>query len=221
MLGVVLALIIDVSIVKVYDLIDKAFISQPNKLLLFSMNTSVCLLLQFIIINYLQRSFRNRQMFKQLNNSRLYQLSFISLSFIGILFGVLIFQELSYQSYKKWISILVIMVSYVTAMAFITRLSLLFVSWYRSSHNLIVLLYFVSMVLIVFNLLLTCLITCIMITDRPENIKEFVGGSANMSARKYSLLNNIYTASSIMSFGSIWLTTALLLNSYREKLLIQ
>ena len=39
-----------------------------------------------------------------------------------------------------------------------------------------------------------------------------------MSARKYSLLNNVYTASSIMSFGSIWLTTALLLNSYRERL---
>ena len=55
-----------------------------------------------------------------------------------------------------------------------------------------------------------------MITDRPENIKEFVGGSANVSARKYTLLNNIYSASSIMSFGSIWLTTALLLNSYRE-----
>ena len=211
MIGVVLALVIDVSIVKVYDLIDKAFISQPNKLLLFSMNTSVCLLLQFIIINYLQRSFRRRQMFKQLNSSRLYQLSFLSLSFIGILFGVLIFQELSYQSYKTWISILVIMVHYVTAMAFITRLSLLFVSWYRSTHNLIVLLYFVSMVLIVFNLLLTCLITCIMITDRPNEIKEFLGGSVNMSARKYILLNNIHTASSIMSFGSIWLTTALLL----------
>ena len=39
-----------------------------------------------------------------------------------------------------------------------------------------------------------------------------------MSARKYSLLNNIYSASSIMSFASIWLTTALLLNYYREKL---
>ena len=111
-----------------------------------------------------------------------------------------------------------ILVSYVTAMAFLTRLSLLFVSWYRSTHKLIILLYFVSMVLIVFNLLLTSLISCLMIADRPEQIKEFVGGSVNASARKYTLLNYIYSASSIMSFSSIWLTTALLLNSYREKL---
>jgi hypothetical protein len=218
MIGLVLVLIIDISIVKVYDLIDKAFISQANKLLLFSINSAVCLALQFTIIYYLQRSFRHRQIFKALNNSRLYRLSFITLSILGILFAVLIFQEVSYQSYKKWISILVVLVSYLTAMAFITRLSLLFVSWYRSTHNVIVLLYFVSMVLIVFNLLTTALITCLMIMDRPENIKEFVGGSVNMSARKYSLLNNIYSASSIMSFASIWLTTALLLNYYREKL---
>ena len=178
MIGLVLVLIIDISIVKVYDLIDKAFISQSNKLLLFSINSAVCLVLQFTIIHYLQRSFKHRQMFKALNNSHLYRLSFISLSFIGILFAVLIFQEVSYQSYKKWISILVVIVSYVTAMAFITRLSLLFVYWYRSTHNVIVLLYFVSMVLIVFNLLTTSLITCLMIMDRPENIKEFVGGSS-------------------------------------------
>ena len=53
MIGLIVTVIIDTSIVKVYDLIDKSFISEQTKLLLFSINTSVCLILEFIVIKYL------------------------------------------------------------------------------------------------------------------------------------------------------------------------
>lgn len=218
-IGLVGTLVIDISIVKVYDLIDKSFLSQQAKLLLFSLNTSACVFLQFIIITYLQRTFRRHPLNKTLNINMLYKISLIPLFLIVFLMGLLVFQEFSYNSYKKSISMVIIVVSYGTAAAFIIRLSILFISWYRSNNNWIVFLYFASMLLIAFNLLSTAIITCVKLTDRPDEIKEFFGGTVDISVGKYVYLDNIHTASSIVSFISIWITTALLMNYYREKLI--
>jgi hypothetical protein len=75
------------------------------------------------------------------------------------------------------------------------------------------------MLLIAFNLVMTATITVAKLIDRPEEIRKFVGGTVDISVGKYDVLNNIYKASSILSFISIWITTALLMNYYREKLI--
>ena len=106
------------------------------------------------------------------------------------------------------------------AAGFIIRLSMLFISWYKSNHDSIVLLYFISTLLIAFNLVVTVTITDVKINDRPHKMRELVGGSIDISFGRYVFLDNIYTISSIMSFVSIWITTALLMNYYRDKLII-
>ena len=58
MISLIVTVVIDISIVKVYDLVDKSFISDETKFLLFSINTSVCITLEFIIIKYLYTSFK-------------------------------------------------------------------------------------------------------------------------------------------------------------------
>ena len=58
MIALIVTVVIDISIVKVYDLVDKSFISDETKFLLFSINTSVCIVLEFIIIKYLYTSFK-------------------------------------------------------------------------------------------------------------------------------------------------------------------
>ena len=52
MIGLMVTLLIDTSIVKVYDLIDKYFIPIQGKIILFSIDISSCLLLQFVLIRY-------------------------------------------------------------------------------------------------------------------------------------------------------------------------
>jgi hypothetical protein len=74
------------------------------------------------------------------------------------------------------------------------------------------------MSMIAFNLVMTEIITGVKLTDRPDEITEYVGGSADITVGRYVVLDNIYKASTFMSFFSIWITTALLMNSYREKL---
>jgi hypothetical protein len=219
MISLVVTLLIDTFIVKVYDLIEKSIIPLQSKFLLFSINTSFCLLLEIIIIKYLQSSFKKHQLNKRLNVNLLYTISLFSLLAIGTLFGLLIFEEVSYDYHKVLIPIFIVIISYGTAAGFIIRLSMLFISWYKSNHNWIVLLYFVSMLLIAFNLVMTAVVTDIKLTDRPDEIREFVGGSVDISVGKYVYLDTLYKASSIMSFISIWITTAALMSSYKERLI--
>jgi hypothetical protein len=70
------------------------------------------------------------------------------------------------------------------------------------------------------NLVVTAIISDVKINDRPDKVRELVGGSMDLSVGKYVYLNNIYTISSILSFASIWITTALLMNYYRDRLII-
>jgi hypothetical protein len=219
MIGLIVTLVIDTSIVKVYDLVNKSFIPQQSKLILFTTNTSLCLLLEFVVIKYIQNSFKRDRLNKRLNVNLLYRISLISLFVLGILMGLLIFQLLYNNYYEELIPILIIIISYGTGAGFIIKLSMLFISWYKSNHSQIVFLYFISMLLIASNLVMTAIITTVKINDRSDEAREFVGGTVDISFGRYVFLDNIYTISSIMSFISIWITTALLMNSYRDKLI--
>ena len=217
MIALIVTLLIDTSVVKVNDLIDKYFIPIQSKLILFSVNSLFCLLLQFFIINYIQRSFKRDRLIKTLNVKAFYIISLTSICVLGTLIGFLIFQLFYLNYYDTSICIFIITISYGIATAFIIWLSLLFFSWYKSNHNLIVFLYFMSMVVIAFNLITTAAFTSVKLTDRPDRIGEYIGSSGDTSGGRHLFLDNTYRISHFMSFFSIWITTAILMNNYREK----
>jgi hypothetical protein len=218
MIALIATLLIDTSVVKINDLIDKYFIPLQSKLILFSVNSSLCLLLQFFIIRYIKSSFKTDQLNKTLKVKAFYIISLISLCVLGTLIGFLIFQQFYNNYYDTPITILMITISYGTAATFIIWLSLLFFSWYKSNHNLIVFLYFISMSVIAFNLIMTAAFISAKMSALPYQIGEFVGSSGDFYSGRHLLLGNIYRISSFMSFFSIWITTAILMNYYREKL---
>ena len=218
MVGLVVIISIDTSVVKVNDLIDKYFIPVQGKLLLFSINSSVCLLLQYTIISYIKNSFEGERRSKTLKIKSFHLISIVSLAILATSFGLLIFQQFYYSYYESWTSILIIIISYGTAAALIAWLAKLFLSWYRSNRNLIVFLYFVSMLVIAFNLVMAATQATLKVNMRPDQFLDYVGASGDVSGTKYMTIDNIYSISSFMAFFSIWLTTAILMNSYREKL---
>jgi hypothetical protein len=220
MVALVFAMLIDTSLVKVNDLINKYFIPIQSKLILFSVNSSLCLLLQYFIGKYIKRSFeRDRQ--KSIANLDIFYIIFLaSLGISAALIGSLIFQQFYNNYYDTSISISLIGLSYGIAAALVIRLSLLFLSWYKSNHNLIVFLYSVSMLGIAFNLIMAAAFVSAKVNTRPNPAGEYVGSSGDVSGGRYPLLNNVYRISLFISFSSIWSTTALLMNNYREKLTV-
>lgn len=108
MIVLIVTLVIDTSIVKVYDLIDKFFIPEQGKIMLFSINSSLCLLLGFIIIKYIKNSFKTNRLNRTLNANLFYRISLISLLILGALMAALIFQQFYNSYYNTSISISII-----------------------------------------------------------------------------------------------------------------
>jgi hypothetical protein len=137
---------------------------------------------------------------------------------LGTLLGFLIFQLFFNGYYDALVNISIVAVSYGISAIFIIWLSVLFLSWYKSSRNFIVFLYFVAMLLIAFNLIMTGAFVSAKVDDRPDHIGEFIGSSGDTSGGRHAFLDLIYRVSSFIAFFSIWIITVILMNSYREKL---
>jgi len=212
------AIIIDTTFIKTYDLVNKFLLSIQNKIILFSLISSIILIFQYFIFRYLNR-IRPIHLTKTQNSSLYSKISIFSILILGFLFSLLIYQQLFNSYYNTSIIILIIILTYGVASFFILKLSISFFSWYKSTSNIIIFLYFVSMSLIVFNLIMTASITSVKVNERPNEIREFVGGSMDISVGRYLVLDTIYKISSIMSFGSLWITTVILLNRYKNNLL--
>ena len=219
MIAIAVTLIIDTSFVKINDLIDKYLILMESKLILFSINSSICLFLQFLVIRYVMNSFESHQLRKTPKVRAIYLISLTSFFVLTFFIGLLVYQVLYYQSYETWINIVIVSISYGMSSVLIIWLAFIFFNWYKSSHDRVVFLYFVSMSLIAFNLILTALFVDFKITEAQYRVSEFVGGGGDVSGGKYQFLANIYSLSSLISFFSIWMTTAILMSSYREKLI--
>lgn len=218
MTGLVITILIDTFVVKVNDLIDKYFIPLQGKLVLFSINSAICLLLQYSIIMHIKNSFEAERRSKTSKIKSFYFVSITSLVIVATSIGLLIFQQIYYRYYESWTVTLIIVVSYGTAAVLIAWLAKLFLSWYRSNRNLIVFLYFVSMLGIAFNLVMAATYVSMKVNAKPTQVFEFTGSSGDPSGGRFVIIESVYNISSFIAFFSIWLTTAILMNYYREKL---
>jgi hypothetical protein len=215
--GLIVTLLIDSSFIKIYDLIDKNFISIDQKKILFSINTLVSIFFQYLLVRHIKNIFSDQK--SRLSIGLFYKMAVMSLTITTLIFVFLIFQIFTTTFYFTSPIIFIILLSYGTALSFIIALALLFLSWFNLKHDFVVFLYFLSMLMIAFNLILTATYTILIISDRPYQVREFVGGSMDISVGRYILLDSIYKISGIASFGSIWITTAIILIKYKTRLL--
>ncbi|MGB6528563.1 MAG: hypothetical protein WBF33_10690 [Candidatus Nitrosopolaris sp.] len=218
MIALVVTSLIDISVVRVNDLINKDYIPMQSKLILFTVNSSLCLLLQYFILKQVKSSFRIDRLNRTLKIKAFYLISLTSLCVLAVLIGFTIFEQFYYNQFDTLLTICIISISYGTAAALMIWLSLLFLSWYKSNHSLIVLLYFISIVVIAFNLIVTAAYVNAKMSDRPTYTAQYVGGSADVSGGQHLFLQYTYIISNFISYVSIWATTVLLMNNYREKL---
>jgi hypothetical protein len=57
------------------------------------------------------------------------------------------------------------------------------------------------------------------VQDRPKEVRQYVGGSIDISVGRHSFLNLLYSISSIAAFVSLWFTTAALTKNYSKGLI--
>lgn len=211
--------IVDTTLVRTYDIIDKQSIPIQTKNLIFSLNVSFCLILQFFLLQYSRYLTRKKELRAKLNLKFFERVGRFAYFFTAAIIAYLIFQINYLDHYSSLILILITGVTYGTAAILIGKTAVLFLSWYRQTRNLMILMYFFSMALILFTLIATNLIVNAYLNERPTEIGEYGGGSIDLTGGKYRYLNPVYKISSIISFLSIWLTTSLLMYSSQDRLI--
>lgn len=211
--------LVDTFFIKSYDLVNKDNTPNLLKKIIFSIIASGCILFELIIMNYTRSLIVRDQSVKKININFANKLTQVSQILLVVVFSYLIFELFYYNYYDSYLLMLIVSISYGVAIILIGKSLSMFVSWYVSNRNFIFLLYSISMSMIVFNLIMTGIIVNLGIQDRPEQIREFGGGgSVDISAGKYPLLSNMFKVSAILSFVSIWLTTALLMRDVKSRI---
>jgi len=115
----------------------------------------------------------------------------------------------------------IVIISYGIPSILLLQTATLFLRWYKINKKMIPLLYFVSLIMLVFNFIIINIVVNVSIDLRPDHTREFIGGSMNILTGKYEVLNFYYGVSTILSFVSIWFTTTILLYSSESKGSIQ
>jgi hypothetical protein len=139
----------------------------------------------------------------------------IALSMI-LLFVILQLVTVSYYFITPLVA--TVTISYALAIAMMTFLMKSFLSWFRTSKNLVILAYGVSAAILVIHFGFTLFFVANVLLDRPAEVRTaitripfFMPGSIS------SILDNIHALTSILSFIILWAATALLLHHYSQK----
>jgi hypothetical protein len=217
----VVTFIIDTTFAVSYDLFNKTTLSTATKKIIFSINVIVSLLLQFILILYSGKITAKRQLGARLRLKVFEAAGRFTYYFIFVTVGFLIFQLLYFDYYYSFTLTLIVLATYSVASVLVGKTAILFFTWYRQTGNFIILMYFISLSLIIFTLIMTNTIVNIHLNARPEKVKEFLGGTMDVTGGKYSYFSILYKISSIFSFISIWFTTSILMYSAGRGLLKQ
>src|SRR5438093_10861044 len=108
MVAIAVTLILDTSFVKINDLIDKYLIPMQSKLILFTVNSSVCLFLQLLAIRFVMNSFESHQLRKAPRVRVINSVSLTSFFILTFFTGLLVYQLLYNESYETWINIVIV-----------------------------------------------------------------------------------------------------------------
>lgn len=213
---ILLAVIIDTSLIKVYNIVDKNILSISEKKMLYAVNSLFLFVVEFYVLYLTRRllAFHSNTNFSLM----MYKLTLILFAIQIAVFLLLLFEIFYYNYYEKILIITISTLTYGTTSFLLLSLALKFFFWFKTKKNLKIFLYFLSMSVIASNLIFAALYTSLIVNEQSSKVREFVGGSIFVKNEKLDIYKNLYIISSILSFTFIWLTTALLMKNYKEKL---
>jgi hypothetical protein len=210
-------ILVDTFLIKFYDTLDKNIIPIDIKKIIFSVIAFLCIVLQIIVLRYLKNLNSKTKVDTRIHVDLINNIVKVSQYFLIALFAFIVFQMFYFNYYDTLVLMLIIVTTYGIASLLIGKTMISFISWYRINRKPVFLLYSISMSMILFNLILTPTIVNIILSEKPEQIRQFAGGSMDISGGRYNFLSNLVKISSILSFASIWFTTALLMRTAKDR----
>jgi hypothetical protein len=215
----IIALILDTSIIRISDLTLKSTSSWV--LGLFAILSGISLVGQNIILRFIKQKFGESTPAQK--SFRLYSIYKVAVTVHYVLAAIVVFvilQMVITSQYDVVLLIAATMTSYVLAIAMLGLLCHGFFSWFRLNKSYVILLYGLSSMMLAANAAITLWLTNSVLLARPEEVMPHVvlNNPIYNADPVNSALNYAYTISTITSFIITWCATMALLKNYIQKI---
>jgi hypothetical protein len=215
--SLVVLVVIDISLVRVYDIISKQVIPLDTKELFFGIISIACLVAEYLLLETITPLGDESK--NKLHVRIIYKVTKATQYVIGAILVLLIFQIFSYSFYNTVILLTIISFSYILGIAiltiFITRiLTVLPFKW----NTIYTIIFVFALGFITINAAITMLDVFLRLGDRPDETRAFFAASSDSSKGRYNIIDFSYFISYILSFVTAWIATVILLSNYSHKL---
>jgi hypothetical protein len=217
---VMVALLLDTTIIRVSDLTLKSTSSWP--LGFFTIIAGISLAVQNLILRFIkQKVDESLAAQKSLPLNSLYKVAVAVHYVLAAILVFVILQMLITSRYNVVLLITAITISYVSAMIMMVILCHRFFSWFRLNKSYVILLYGLSSIMLVANVCITLALVNSLLVDKP---REVISRATSLNAPFVnanpvsSTLNYAYIITTITSFIITWCATVGLLKNYIHKM---
>ena len=214
----IITMMFDVSLARVYDLIEK----QPTSLwrvAIFVIITAVLIASMFLIIKYIGEKTANIRGISKLHIGTVHRAIWASQTTIGAILVTIAVQIIFVQHYNTYLLIATVSISYGLAMGLLGLLAQRFFSWSLSNKNFVIIIYMLAAASLAVNAGFTLFYVNDVLIDRPKTVFPYSSGSmvSILPYTERAVLNSGFFISSIVSFALLWSATAVLLHHYASK----
>lgn len=219
-MGILVALIvIDILLVRAYDVISKKFISIDAKEFLFAIISISILSSQFLLSRYVRPRVTGKHVRDRMRILQMYT-SVRGIQYgLGALVILIIIQILLLSYYTTSLLLSLIIISYSVSAGILCVFIARIVSWTSFKSTSIPLIVFaIALGSVTVNATVGMIDASLRISDRPVETHPYLGGSMDVSKGRFDLIDNLYFVTYIFSFITAWFAAATILSHYIRKI---
>ena len=211
------ALIIDISLNLLSDIVNLAT-STILSTVVFVMLVSVFAIGQYLIFQFVKQK-NNELIEKTPSIKAIGRISLAVYFFLSAIFLLILIQIVTSSTYSTFILSVGSTINYVLAIIVMIIFSLLFVSWYRSSKNFIILMYSLAAIAVSISFMLGAILTnASLLTLPPERNALSEASTFFFENILLGSIQYLFAVSNAVNYFLLWISTALLLRHYSKKM---
>ncbi len=213
MFCMILAVIFDISITRLYYINIYQILTPQYKIIIFFSIGLLCLFGQFLFIKYINKIIIDNYLKQKI--SFIYKSIFYSQLILAVIFVITIIEVVRFQSYHTIILIVISLESSILSSIIMGALGRTLLKWYQMEKNIVLILYGLAFFSITLNIVISGCMTVLYLL----NTTEIISGSQGFVLPYYdpdvmNMLNIIFYISSISGFTLAWISTIVMLRQY-------
>lgn len=215
----IIIIVIDISIVRLYDSVSKNFLLVDTKEVLFAVTSASCVIAGIILLEFVKPQRVQDQLGKKVPIWQIYRTTKMVQYALGVVLAYIAFQILVGSSYSTYALLIAIGCSYTLSIGilaiFVARMTTTLLAYNRRA--IIMIPFALALGTITVNMAITVVDVSLRLLDRPTDTRVYVGGSMDVSKGRYVILDNLYFLSYLASFFTAWISTTAMLSFYAKR----